>query len=325
MRSFALCLALVVSLLAVANAAEKDDLYLDKEWQAQEPWWNPIPGDRVLADVPESEPANNACPGQAFSCGDVLRPASLTAGDNDYIYFTASAGDIISFGTDADGGPTADTYIHLYNADCSTQLAFDDDGGPGLASLLSYCATYSGTYVGRIRHYSASGTGTYKAFVTCASGGGHADVCASAAPLPCGSVSLSGHTGCSTNNYSPPSTGSCTRYTAAGRDQVVSLTVTAGGSVDLTYTSSADGSIYIYDAAACGAPIGANCIAGDDSTLAGQPETLQYTFSTSGTYYLILDSYGTNSAGSWTLTGIFDCGPVAVEPRTWTHVKRIFR
>jgi hypothetical protein len=326
MRHVALCCLLVLGLAAVAAAAEKGEgMAQDKSWQATEPYWNPIPGDQILADVPESEPANNTCPGQAFSCGDVLRPAAISpAGDVDFIYFTANLGDLITFGTDADGNPTpTDTKIYLYNADCSVQLAYDDDSGPGYASLITnYYACYTGTYVGKITGYSSSTTGIYKAFVTCTPGTlypPYGDTCADATPLPCGPFDLTGNTGCSTNNYSPP-TPSCTRFSANGRDQVLAFTVNAGGTIDLSYRSTADGSVYIYDT--CDPQ---HCLVGEDSTVTGGYEDFQYTFTAAGTYYLILDTYGTNTSGTWTLTGVLECGPVAVEPRPWTHVKRLYR
>lgn len=317
---FLACCALVLA-FAAAALAEKDET-LTKEWQGAEPYWNPLPNwsMQLLADVPESEPANNTCPGQAFACGNVLRPAAITAGDNDYIYFTANAGDIIVFGTDSlYGGTIMDTYIHLYNADCSTQLAYDDDSGPGYASLLSYCATYTGTYVGRIRGYSASTTGTYKAFVVCTSSGGYGDVCATATDLPCGDFSLVGHTGCSTNDYSPPT--GCTGYTAAGRDQVLKMTVPANAVLDVAYTSTADASIYLVSV--CTNP--PDCLIGEDSTLAGGTEDFTYTFAAAGTYYLILDSWGANTSGSWNLVGTLTCPPVATEKSTWGEVKGLFR
>jgi hypothetical protein len=66
-----------------------------------------------------------------------------------------------------------------------------------------------------------------------------------------------------------------------------------------------------------------NCLAGADATFSGGTETLNYTVSTAGTYYLILDSYG--ASANWTLNGMFDCGPVAVETQAWGNVKKLFR
>ena len=38
----------------------------------------------------------------------------------------------------ASGGTTTDTKLTLYDSNASSQLAFDDDGGTGLLSLLTY-------------------------------------------------------------------------------------------------------------------------------------------------------------------------------------------
>lgn len=321
MKRIAITLTLLLACVSFAAAEEpKDSQNLDKNWQLNEVYWNPNPNSATAVDVPSDEGSNNACPGQPIACGDVLRPANITAGDNDYFYFTANAGDIIVFGTDADGTPTVDTFIHLYNADCSTQLATSDDEGPGLFSLLSLCAPYTGTYVGRVRAFSATGAGLYKAFVNCTSSGGYGDNCATAGPLQCGDVNLAGHTGCSLNDYTLPAANPCTGFTAAGRDQVLQLVVGAGGSVNLTYTSTADASIYIVSSCA---PV--VCLAGADATVTGQPEVLSYVFATAGTYYLILDSFGTNTAGAWTLTGTFDCAATPTLPATWGGLKTIYR
>ncbi len=322
MKRIASALLLLLICVAPAWAADKPEAgSQDKTWQQAEPYWNPFFGQSVLVDVPSDEITNNACPGQPISCGDVLRPASITAGDNDYFYFFANAGDIITFGTDADGPGTMDTFIHLYAADCTTQLASDDDAGPGLYSLLSLCAPYTGMYIGRVRGFGASDAGNYKAFVTCSASGGYGDNCATAGYLQCGNVNLAGNTGCSTNDYTQPvAPNSCTGFTAAGRDQVLQIVVGAGGSVDLTYTSAADGSIYILDNCATN-----HCIKGADATLSGQPEHLVYAFPSPGTYYLILDSFGTNTSGAWTLTGTFECAAIPTKAGSWGKIKTIYR
>jgi hypothetical protein len=320
--TFTLMVASILVCVAPSGAAEKTEAQMqDKTWQSSEPYWNPYFGQSILVDVPSDEGTNNACPGQPINCGDVLRPASITAGDNDYFYFTANAGDVITFGTDADGGPNVDTFIHLYNADCSTELASDDDAGPGTFSLLTLCAPYTGVYVGRVRGFNATSVGVYKAFVTCSASGGYGDNCATAGPLQCGNINLVGNTGCSLNDYTLPSgAASCTGFSSAGKDQVLQIVVGTGGSVNLTYTSQADGSIYILDTCT---PL--HCLAGADATLQGQPEHLVYAFPAPGTYYLILDSFGTGSAGGWTLTGTFECAAIPTRSGTWGALKTIYR
>ena len=46
-------------------------------------------------------------------------------------------------------------------------------------------------------------------------------------------------------------------------------------------------------------------------------ETLPFNFPASGTYYLVLDSYGTGLFGNWTLTGTNQCGATGATHGTW--------
>lgn len=133
------------------------------------------------------------------------------------------------------------------------------------------------------------------------------DKCSGAIPIPCGNISLSGNTINATNDYDfPDTTLSCTTYSAGGRDVVYSFTAVAGDSVWLRYQSSADASIYLVTDCS---NVTASCVAGSDNTRLGQVEDFRYGFKTSGTYYLILDSYGQDTFGTWTLVGQFlSCG-----------------
>src|SRR6185436_9156485 len=107
-----------------------------------------------------------------------------------------------------------------------------------------------------------------------------------------------------------------------GRDLVYKINANVGDNLAVTYTSTADGSIYLVTD--CNNPIG-TCVNGQDSTLAGQPETLIHTFASAGVYYLILDSFGTNTSGVWTLLGNLDCPVVSNRRITWGSLKTIYR
>ncbi|MEV4135825.1 hypothetical protein AB0J72_27120 [Dactylosporangium sp. NPDC049742] len=76
-------------------------------------------------------------------------------GDFDFIKVTALAGQQLLAGTDTPSGPL-DTVIGLYDA-TGELVGTDDDGGPGLDSLLDFTFTTSGTYYLLI---SGFGTGT---------------------------------------------------------------------------------------------------------------------------------------------------------------------
>src|SRR5262245_54683845 len=269
---------------------------------------------RLMADVAEVEPNSTLPTAQLLGCGNVLRPASLAAvGDTDYVAFTANAGERLTIGTDADGAVGAgETRIRLFDANGAV-LTSDDDSGPGFYSLISnFLAPYTGTYYVGIAAFSTQ-VGTYKAFINCLPPPPPDDVCAGAGPLPCGVISLSGSTEVYTNNYSPfPSgLGGCTGFTALGRDRVFKIEAAANDMLSLVYTSSADASIYLITN--CADPV-TSCVAGADATLSGEPELLNYQFPAAGTYYLILDSFGTSTFGQYTLEGSLECGVVPTTP-----------
>lgn len=147
----------ILALAASAFGAPSSEVEKDWSFANLPEFSNP------LADVNETEPLNNACPGEPYSLGDTYHAQISPAGDNDWIAFSTTQGFLITVGTDADGTPTADTYIHLMRDDCTTQLAGDDDSGPGLFSLISnFPAPYTGTYYVRVRGFSATTTGRYK-------------------------------------------------------------------------------------------------------------------------------------------------------------------
>ena len=322
----------------------------DKGIKTAEPNWHYDLRD-ARATYPEQEP-NNTCPGQSVTCGDVVDPAYIdTAGDVDWYTFSISAIVPITVGTDAGTNCTGagDTYIYLYDTDCTTILAQDDDSGPGFYSLISnYNPTHAGVFNVKVRHYSTSGTGCYKLFVTCAppatgaccvaggacqimtqaacgtAGGAYQgdntscspnpcpqpppnDTCAGAIDIAdCTSGHLEGNTSAATNDYALGSP-SCTGFSTAGKDVVYRLTMNAGDVVHLVYTQlQADGAFYIVSD--CSNPTG-TCLVGADQTVTGQAETIDYTFTAGGIYYLILDAYTSNGGGPWTLDYVFTCPP----------------
>jgi hypothetical protein len=163
---------LLLGVCALLSVLVATVAWADKLTEGGEKYWNPNPQE-AYSDVPEVEPNGSFAEAQPINCGDVLHanigPTGGSTGDLDYIVFTTTvANTVITFGTDADGttGQVGDTYIYLYNS-AQTQVALNDDGGPGLYSLITYTAVTPGTYYGMIRSFSASYVGLYKAFVNC--------------------------------------------------------------------------------------------------------------------------------------------------------------
>ncbi len=315
-------LAAVLTLPVLAFAADKEAEKNEKPWS----FLSPV---HVLADVAEVEPNGSLATAQVLNCGDVLRPATISAGnDTDYVKITVPAGTVITVGTDADGttGQVTDTRIRLFNAS-GVVLASDDDSGPGLYSLLTYTATSGGTFYVGFAGFSASYIGIYKGFINCTLPQPPPvnDLCAGALPIECGNINVSGTTASANNDYTPlaSGTGGCTGFPAVGKDVVYVINAAGSDAISLSYTSSAaDGSIYLITN--CGSP-GTSCVAGADATLTGAAETLNYTFPTSGIYYLVLDNYGTGAGGAFTLTGTMTCHVVPANRKTWGALKSYYR
>lgn len=336
----ALVLFFVLALCTSPAFAFKDDTKLD------EPEWHfDLSGMRAI--IAEVEPNDGCATAQPMACGDVINPARIdVAGDNDYYSFQGTAGIPITAGTDASDlcDPDAgDTYIYLLDQNCA-QLAADDDGGPGLYSLISnYTPTYTGTFYVRVRHYSTSGTGCYKMFVNCAppatgacclaggvcqvltqaqcgtSGGTYQgdnttcdpnpcpqpppnDTCAGALVMDrCGAGTFTGTLAAAVNDYSP--TNGCTGYAANGKDVAYVATMLAGDILHLVYTTpNHDGSLYVLSDCADMA----SCVVGEDDP---EPETINWTVTADGTYYIIADAYTTNGGLDFTLDWSITCPP----------------
>jgi len=136
------------------------------------------------------------------------------------------------------------------------------------------------------------------------------DLCSGAILIPCGNIDLSGHTGLANNDYSP-SDSSCTGYLAEGNDVVYKMEITAGDSLWLDYGASFDGSLYIVTDCS---DITGTCVAGQDTIPAVGVEEFRYRFTSSGTFYLILDAFGAGPGGSWTASGQLICGSTPLPP-----------
>lgn len=260
----------------------------------------------------EVEPNDPCGSDQQVECGDVIDPGCIDpAADQDWYVFDVSEGIGITCGTDypSDTGlPSVDTYIELYADDCTTQLAYDDDGGPSTYSLISnFVAPYTGTYHLLVRAYSTSQSGCYKAFIDCEvpPPPPENDTCADAEENGyfierCTAGMIEGNTSTANADYSP--TNGCTGYSqAAGLDLVYYMDLEAGDICDFIYTEDGyDASMYILTDCSDME----SCVVGADDP----EEILDWEVPATGRYYLILDGYSSSDTGGpFTLDYIIDC------------------
>lgn len=119
------------------------------------------------------------------------------------------------------------------------------------------------------------------------------EACASATPLTPGVTygTLAGKAA----TLDPTGTG-CTGFEQSGRDVVYSVSLTAGQRLEvLARQADGDVGVYLLSNVACNAVT--QCVAGTDDFGLGGYEAFAYTATTTGTYYLVVDTYNdTNTA-----------------------------
>jgi len=115
----------------------------------------------VITEVADA-PAGPSTP-YTINPGDTFLGTLSPAGDRDWVRIDLVAGqayEIGLYGAGGGGGTLSDPYLRVYDAG-GVQRAFDDDGGPGLDSFLSFTASYTGTYYLAAGSYNDLGSGTY--------------------------------------------------------------------------------------------------------------------------------------------------------------------
>lgn len=134
------------------------------------------------------------------------------------------------------------------------------------------------------------------------------DLCSSAVTLTLGTA-VQGTTVGAYADYSNGLEGqTCTGYHQAGADVAYKVTLTANTQYTVTLSgldAGFDGSVSLLGPGAATVcdpdPITA-CVAGADAAAEGQDETFTYTPTTTGDYYVIVDSFYTTESGAFTLT-----------------------
>jgi serralysin len=107
---------------------------------------------------------------ETVSVGGSVNGTLSPLGDTDWFSVQLVAGETYEFalnGTDLGSGALSDPLVRLYNSS-GNQVAFDDDGGPGVNSLLNYTAATGGTFYVAADSYNSNYTGGYTLSVTVA-------------------------------------------------------------------------------------------------------------------------------------------------------------
>lgn len=111
------------------------------------------------ADAYESD--NTFADAQSITLGGTQRHNFDSLSDQDRVKFAAQGGATYTIRT-SDLGPSADTYLYLYDTDGSTLLAANDDYGGSLASRIEWTSPMTGTYYVLVKHWNptVAGCGT---------------------------------------------------------------------------------------------------------------------------------------------------------------------
>ena len=141
---------------------------LPDNYQPVESAWY-VPGPTALIDVYTPNPSTT---GTLVVDGAHIIASCDTPGDNDWFAVTLTAGVTYQFGeyarvggipgAEGNGIPLADAYLEIYDS-AGNLLSIADGGGPntpqGLDALMTFQATYSGTYYVNATSYDNTGDG----------------------------------------------------------------------------------------------------------------------------------------------------------------------
>ncbi|MEA3041706.1 MAG: serralysin, partial [Sphingomonadales bacterium] len=148
------------------------DPALPGNYQPVESAWY-IPGPTAIVDLYAAAPATTGTlvvddPNHVVAAIDI-------PGDEDWFKVTLTAGQTYEFGQFAYAGgipggpgernnvPLADAYLEIYDSTGNTLLSYADGGGPntpsGLDALMTFTATYTGTYYVNATSYDNDGDG----------------------------------------------------------------------------------------------------------------------------------------------------------------------
>jgi hypothetical protein len=221
----------------------------------------------------------SACTGFPETGPDLAYRISLAAGDR--IRATLHPGD-----------PVWDGALYLLS-DCmnvsTSCLAGSDSGTPD--EQIDFTAAAAGVFYLIVDGYAGAG-GPFALTVDLIPAAVPNDLCAGAIDVGAGGT-FTGSTQAAHNDYDPGS-GGCTGFSETGPDVAYRVSLQAGDRLVASLDAPWDSALYVLTD--CGSPA-SSCAAGSDS---GNPEHVDFTAMSAGTYFLIVDGYGT-AAGAFLL------------------------
>ena len=161
--AFAALVALVAIISASATAGEPQDqgpVILGMDDWVDDGTVDVIGGPWSGVTISEQEPNDTAGTANLVGLSDNYVGTISTGSEYDFVAFTVNANDGMIFETISGGGTLSDTTLSLMDANGTTELVYDDDGGQGLYSKIDYFFPVAGTYYIKAGSYS-SNTGSY--------------------------------------------------------------------------------------------------------------------------------------------------------------------
>lgn len=216
---------------------------------------------------------SSGCTGYTSTGPDVIYRVSLLAGDR----FQAS---LQPSNTSWDSSLYLVTSCGSISTSC---VAGQDNGNP---EAIDYTAAASGDFFMVVDGFGGQG-GTYSLDVTVTAAQLANDTCAGALDVTAGGT-FTGDTTNAAADYTPIASGAggCTGFNANSNDVAYSVVLQAGERLQATLTATWDASLYMVSDCS---NIAGTCVAGQDN---GNPEVVDFTAQTTGSYFIIVDGYG---------------------------------
>ncbi|MBN1965527.1 MAG: PPC domain-containing protein, partial [Anaerolineae bacterium] len=233
---------------------------------------------------------------------DDIVTGNLALGLWDEWSFSGQAGDVISIAILSDD---FDTTLTLQD-ESGNELAFDDDGGPDLNSMINgFTLPADGTYTIVVRSYANRGSGTYS--LALASGETPVEIVPQVTPGPTPVVPPTAMPPAGGGVIEPGQTINGTHM--AGVEDRWTFTAQAGDVFSIALYGSFDTTMTIYH------PDGSESDYNDDGGPGLNSMFTGWMATESGTYTIGVGSFGNDDSGTYSLTLAY--GDVYLFPDTW--------